>query len=78
MFEIDQPNAFNLFKESMVDNLRKMDYNFQKDMMEYSSPSIKERVEERRKMFKDIWRKIDEVKEYSVKIIEVAMEEDDS
>ena len=44
MFEIDQPNAFNLFKESMVDNLRKMDYNFQKDMMEYSSPSIKQRV----------------------------------
>lgn len=55
-----------------------MDYNFQKDMMEYGNIEIKEKLDHRRKLARDLRRKIEEVKEYSMKIIEVILNDDES
>ena len=67
-----------MFKEKTIHNLSKMDYNFQKDAMEYNSPEIKEKLEMRKKFSKEISRKIEEVKDYSMKIIEVILNQEES
>ena len=47
-------------------------------MMEYGSIEIKEKLESRKKFVREIRRKIEEVKEYSMKIIEVILNDDES
>ena len=53
--------------------MSKIDYNFQKDVLEFGGKEIKDIEEQRRKVNNSLKKKIEEVKEYSMKIIEVIL-----
>lgn len=55
-----------------------MDYNIQKDRLEYGSLEIKEKEDARKKNLTFIKRRVEEVKEYSMKVIEVILNNDES
>ncbi len=55
-----------------------LDYNFKKDKFELGSAAIKESEERRRKSAERAKRKIEEVRDYSMKIIEVILHNDDT
>ena len=50
-----------------------MDYNFKKDKFEFGNASTKEKEDKRRKILDNTRRKIEEVRDYSMKIIEVIL-----
>lgn len=55
-----------------------MEYNFQKDKFEYGNQIIREKYENRRKAYEKTKRRLEEVKDYSMKIIEVILANEDS
>ena len=59
--------------QSTIANLNVLDYNFKTDQLEYSNAVIREKLESRKKTGRILRSKIEEVKEYNMKIIEVIL-----
>ena len=57
--------------------LSHVDYNFKKDRLELGNLTVKEKQDKRKKALDSTKRKIEEVKDYSMKIIEVILTQDD-
>jgi hypothetical protein len=75
---VEEPDKYKEFFENSVELLSNMDYNFKKDKMEFGNAQIKEKEDKRRKSVDSAKRKIEEVRDYSMKIIEVILHNDDS
>ena len=58
--------------------LKNLDYNFKKDKFEYGNSVLREKEDRRRKFVESAKSKIEEVRDYSMKIIEVILSTDDS
>lgn len=57
---------------------RFVDYNTKKDIMEFSSARLKECESERRRQLDQVRKQLEEIKEYSMKIIEVVLHQTES
>lgn len=73
---IEEPATYRTFREGSSDLLGNLDYNFKKDKFELGSAAIKEKEDRRRKSVERAKRKIEEVRDYSMKIIEVILHND--
>lgn len=70
---IERPESYQQFFENSQTLLSNLDYNFKKDKMEYGNGLTKEKEDKRRKTLESAKRKIEEVRDYSMKIIEVIL-----
>lgn len=70
---IEKPESYQQFFENSQTLLSNLDYNFKKDKMEYGNGLTKEKEDKRRKTLESAKRKIEEVRDYSMKIIEVIL-----
>lgn len=75
---IEEPKIYADFLKNSQELLRNVDYNYKKDKFEYGNALIKEKEDKRRKSIENGKRKIEEVKDYSMKIIEVILHNDDT
>jgi hypothetical protein len=66
---IEEPSTYKQFAESSSELLSNLDYNFKKDKFEFGNGLIKEKEDKRRKSVDRAKRKIEEVRDYSMKII---------
>ena len=67
-----------MFFEKSQELLKNLDYNFKKDKFEYGNSVLREKEDRRRKFVESAKSKIEEVRDYSMKIIEVILSTDDS
>ena len=70
---IEKAESYQYFYQNSQQLLGNMDYNFKKDKFEYGNLVTKEREDKRRKHLESTRRKIEEVRDYSMKIIEVIL-----
>ena len=75
--DLENAETFKKFKTSSKHLLGQIDYNFKKDRLELGNLIIKEKEDKRRKSLEATRRKVEEVKDYSMKIIEVILANDD-
>lgn len=73
LLSIDRPENYQRFFKNSQQLLGSMDYNFKKDKFEYGNLLTKEKEDKRRKTLDSTRRKIEEVRDYSMKIIEVIL-----
>lgn len=78
MMNIEQPDTYKLFFEKSQELLQNLDYNFKKDKFDYGNATLREKEDKRRKFLDCGKRKIEEVRDYSMKIIEVILHNNDS
>ena len=76
--ELETKESVEQFKTNIIHKLSKIDYNIQKDRLEYGNLEIKEKQDTRKKNLSFVKRKIEQVKQYSMKIIEVILNNDES
>lgn len=70
---IEKHESYQQFFQNSQSLLSNLDYNFKKDKMEYGNGLTKEKEDKRRKTLESAKRKIEEVRDYSMKIIEVIL-----
>ena len=75
---IEEQEAFEEFRLGSKHLLANLDYNFKRDRFEYFNGEIKKAQDKLRKSQSNAKAKIEEVKDYSMKIIEVILNEDSS
>ena len=74
----EQPEVYQTFTAASCELLANLDYNFKKDKFQLGNGEIKEREDKRRKSVERAKRKIEEVRDYSMKIIQVILHNEDS
>ena len=78
LVNVQTPQVFAQFTKNSTGFLSNLEYNFQKDKFEYGNQIIREKYENRRKAYEKTKRRLEEVKDYSMKIIEVILANEDS
>ena len=70
---LEKPQAYKEFFDNSQQLLGNLEYNFKKDKFQYGNALTKEKEDKRRKTLESTKRKIEEVRDYSMKIIEVIL-----